>query len=156
MCISTTCSCRIGRGKKKILTYPSSAGQVSSQGRNPRRRRDAEVRDWVLRSAPSRSRREACLELSVGEDEEQLCPRRRQRTSPRCPDFVVVSPSSSPVPASTPEEALPLAVRDAPESTPVAEASVDPEDSGPSWLQPEFELPTEEGVLQALVFEISS
>lgn len=55
-------------------------------------------------------------------------------------------------------EHLPLeAQADAP-STPAAGANDEApqEDSGPSWLRPEFEMPTEEGAQRELASEIST
>lgn len=64
-----------------ILTYPSSAGQASHQGRNPRRPRSAGPRTRSPQFAPTGSRREEVCEPSevspeaAEDEEEQFRPR---------------------------------------------------------------------------------
>lgn len=149
------------------LTYASSA-EVPKRSRGIRRNRD-ESRERTPRSAP-KPRRSITPE---GEDEEQLRPRQKRRTSPRRPseDLPRDLPEDMPAPTSpTSEEVLepvPLTARRASVSTPAdpspakdsedvpaAEPEVSSKSSGPSWLQPGFTLPTEVEGFQALALEI--
>lgn len=112
-----------------------------------------------------RHRREAvneAVEASDGgeDEEEQLRPHQRRRTSSCRPsnEVVVVSPSPPSTHANAPEEQLPLEVQEeTPESANAAvEVEAPATSSGPSWLQPGFEIPMEEEALRNLADKITS
>lgn len=91
--------------------------------------------------------------------EEQLRPYQRRRTSPRHPStkVIVVSPSLPSTHSDAPKEHLPLEIQEFSESTLAALEDKKPaKNSGPSWLQLGFKMPTEAEALRDLVDEISS
>lgn len=101
------------------------------------------------------------VEVSEGREdkEEQLLPHQKRRTSPRRPstEVIAVSPSPPSTHTDASEEHFLLEVQEASKSVPtVAEAKRPTENSGLSWLQPGFEMPTKVEALRDLVDEISS
>lgn len=147
-----------------VPSCPSSSGHAPRRERNLQCLRDGEVRTRTPRSAPSGPRREAIVEkvevLEREEDEEeQLRPRQRRRTSPRHPstEVVVVSPSPPSTHLDTLEEHLPLEIQEATKSVPTAAEAENPtKNSGPLCLQSGFEIPTKAETLRDLAGEISS
>lgn len=92
------------------------------------------------------------------DEEEQFHPRQRRRTSPRHPLTVGAFADSTPstlVEAS--EETLLLEAPGEVVHTPSAAGGEVPlAESGSSWLQPRFQLPTEEEALLVLSLEITN
>lgn len=145
----------------------SSARPASHRGRNSPRQRDREPRTRTPSSAPSGPRREAAVEVPEvtisddGEDEEeQLRPHQRRRTTPCRPSPTTeVGTPESPSPTSSRnmfverEPSLEIREED-PVLTNEAKNEVPLENSGPSWLRLGFEMPTEEEALRSLAAEI--